>query len=477
MSTPMLVGFVAIQVLYLAGLLVTIGFMRMPTNLVRPGVAPLPSILPKIILFYPVLRELEETMRTTLTGMARAPYQRGRLRVIAIPNSNDAHSVEALQRLAGEFSFLEVWPVPPTTDPSWDKVWDAWQDHPKVYWWHHGRRRHDKDLPPKKTRQLVWAMYQVAEGNEAALLSYIDADSVIPLDYWYTAARGAETFDVVQNTNITGNLLHTWASSFHGLDHIMWDATMYRHMTANGRHPFYVLGKGLFFRIQDLLDVGGFHPWLTIEDPEIGMRLWTNGKTLGVVESPLIEEVPSTWWQGVTQRKRWIAGFFQSLARPLREMGMTWWQRMRARINFVPSLSLTLNPVGTVVGIWAIVESTDGDAYALPWPAIVIGGVSIMLATGIMVLLIMRAWQTTANVLTRAERRRYLLRVNPLFVYCYWLFWNVSLAKGFAMFLTDGGLVWERTVKVDANHTLIRGDEPEQATAVDVGSQVGRRAG
>ena len=46
--------------------------------------------------------------------------------------------------------------------------------------------------------------------------------------------------------------------------------------------------------------------------------------------------------------------------------------------------------------------------------------------------------------------------VNPVFVMVYWLWWSVSLIRGFAMYLGSGGLVWQRTEKVDANHTLIR---------------------
>ena len=64
-------------------------------------------------------------------------------------------------------------------------------------------------------------------------------------------------------------------------------------MSAHGSHPFWVLGKGLFFRVRDLITLGGFHPWITIEDPEVGMRLWNNGARLGIIASPLIEEVPA----------------------------------------------------------------------------------------------------------------------------------------------------------------------------------------
>lgn len=460
MPLYLLIPFIALEILYLGSLIVTLWFYTMPVNLVTPAgpnYRPTPSALPKIVLFYPVLRELEETMRTTFTGMARADYPAERLRVIAIPNADDEQSVDALQRLSAEFDFLEVMPVPPTTDPSWGPVWDAWDANPKAYWWHEGKRAGVRALPPKKTRQLIWSMYQVAPGNDDTLLSYIDADSVIPADYWYTAAKATQRYDVVQNTNITGNLLATWPASFYAMDHIAWDASMYKHMSADGRHPFYVLGKGLFFRFRDLIEVGGFHPWLTIEDPEIGMRLWTNGRRLGVVESPLVEEVPATWSQGVTQRKRWVAGFFQSLASPLKLMGMKPMQRLRARLNFVPCLSLAINPIGLPVGAVALTYIASQGTDEVPAWVVGLGSATTVLAVALMLYSWHRAWVCTARVLPdRGDRLRYFLRVNPIFVILYWLWWTIPLVIGFVMFVRDHGLTWERTEKRDANHELIR---------------------
>ena len=175
-------------------------------------------------------------------------------------------------------------------------------------------------------------------------------------------------------------------------------------MTAHGKHPFYVLGKGLFFRSWDLHAFGGFHPWLTIEDPEVGMRLWTNGRRLGVVPQPLVEEVPRTFRHGVTQRKRWVCGFFQSLGGPLTQMGMTAPQRFRARLNLVPAcpcssipsawprdldtgqtvaghhpedLPLTALSVVNIVGAAAVLVSTGSTPAryrALSWTAAATGG-------------------------------------------------------------------------------------------------------
>lgn len=470
---------VVVQVVYLVGILVTYWFHLLPVDLVDREQAPTRP-LPKIVLFYPVLHELEQTMRTTFTGMQRADYPAELLRVVSIPNSDDHETIASLERLRLEFPFLEVMAVPPTTDPSWDAVWNAWNENPKAYWWHQDKRRGDRDLPPKKTRQLVWATYQVAPGNEDALLSYIDADSVVPTDYWRTAAVGMETFDVVQNTNITGNLMSSWPASFYAMDHIAWDSTLYKHMTAHGKHPFYVLGKGLFFRFGDVVAAGGFHPWLTIEDPEVGMRLWTNGARLGVVESPLIEEVPATWSQGVTQRKRWVAGFFQSLHTPLVRMGMTPAQRFRARLNFVPCLSLAFNPVGFAVGLWPIV-AVLAFGVVLPVGAVVLCLVTASLALALMVNGMVRAGVASRPVLPRRrDRLAYVARVNLVFVLGYWLWWLLPLVKGFSMFLRDGGLVWERTEKRDANNVLVRrgpaGDDLDDQLVAPVSIRRGAHA-
>src|SRR5690606_11623244 len=274
-------------------------------------------------------------------------------------------TVRSLRNLKQRFSFLQVLPVPPTTAPSWDVVWKAWDATPKAYWWHNGARRFERELPPKKTRQLVFAFYTIAESLKHLpdfLVDYIDADSCPPANHFRAAAAGIRHFDVLQSQNICGNCFDSWATTMHAFDHMSWDGDLYPHLSANGKQPYWVLGKGLFFKASDLLELGGFHPWITIEDPEVGMRFWANGKRLGILPSPLVEEVPATFGHGVTQRKRWVAGFFQSLSTfPLKQMGMTGWQRFRARLNFVPCLSLSLNAIGLPLGLYASLQYVAGD--------------------------------------------------------------------------------------------------------------------
>ena len=450
--------FALTQALYLGAMLVTAFFYTRPVDLVKPARhSSDPADYPPVLLFYPVLRELEETMRTTFLALDALDYPRDRYRIVAIPNHDDRETIAALQRLQTAFSWLEIFAVPPTSHASWDTVWEQWDKNPKVYWWHTGKRAGVRDLPPKKTRQLIYAFYHLCPlGAPDTLISYIDADSAPPPNYFLLGAAGAAEYDVVQLTNVAGNVLTSWASSFHAFDHMCWDASMYAHMTAHGKHPFYVLGKGLFFRSFDLHAFGGFHPWLTIEDPEVGMRLWTNGRRLGVVSQPLVEEVPRTFRQGVTQRKRWVCGFFQSLGDPLKQMGMTGHQRFLARLNLVPCLSLLINPLGMTVGIWILALAVAGDR-PVDLPLTGLAGVNILSASTILTHNWINAWKVSRQVLdSRRARMRLALRLNPAFVMAYWLFWSVSLLIGIQMFIRDKGLVWERTEKVDANHDLVR---------------------
>jgi cellulose synthase/poly-beta-1,6-N-acetylglucosamine synthase-like glycosyltransferase len=452
--------FIATQVLYLLSMFLIGFFYTWPIDLVDPDLSDKDAYYPPVILFYPVLRELEETMRTTFHALDKMDYPRDKWRIVAIPNHDDHTTIASLQRLQQTFQWLEILAVPPTSHSSWNAVWREWENNKKVYWWHTGKRSKVRDLPPKKTRQLIYAFYNLCQaGAEDTLISYIDADSAPPPNYFRLGAAGAAKYDVVQLTNVAANVLASWASSFHAFDHMCWDASMYAHMSAHGKHPYYVLGKGLFFRSSDLHAFGGFHPWLTIEDPEVGMRLWTNGRRLGVVRQPLVEEVPGTFRLGVTQRKRWVCGFFQSLSNPLKQMGMSRSQRLRARLNLIPSLSLLVNPLGIAVG-FSVLGLNIAGYHLIDRPLALLSAVNIVAVFIILAHNWLNAWRVSKLVLdSKRDRLRLALRLNPLFVLLYWIFWSVSIAIGIQMFVRDKGLVWERTVKVDANHDFVRESE------------------
>lgn len=463
MTTALIVAFAVTQTAYLVSYVVDLYFFTRPVDWVDVETARWvpPEEYPFIVLLYPVLRESEETMRTTMLGLARLDYPADRYRIIAVPNIDDETTIGNLLVLQSEFAFLEILPVPATTDPSWQVVWDHWDGNPNAYWWHLGKRAGSRDLPAKKTRQLTYAFHTLLAAwghNDYWLLNYIDADSVPPHDHFLAAAAGIglQGYDVLQSTNIAGNLLDSWTASCCAMDHMAWDGHKYPHLSAGGKHPYWVLGKGLFFKASDLVALGGFNPWLTIEDPDIGMRLWMQGKRLGIIAEPLVEEVPLTLRRAIIQRKRWVCGFFQSLGAPTRIIGMSGAARLKAWLNFLPCLLMAVNPIGLPVGIWALVMFLSGHS-PVPVALLALSGLNIVAYTVSVTFLYVSTWRRTALVLgSRGARLWYLVRVNPLVLSVFWLIWVVPLVIGFQMFLRDKGQVWERTEKVDANHDLVR---------------------
>jgi len=49
-----------------------------------------------------------------------------------------------------------------------------------------------------------------------------------------------------------------------------------------------------------------------------------------------------------------------------------------------------------------------------------------------------------------------MFRVNPIFMWVYWLIWIVPIFKGLNMFVFDLGKIWERTLKENRNNDLVR---------------------
>ncbi|HLB52562.1 MAG TPA: glycosyltransferase family 2 protein [Chlamydiales bacterium] len=447
------------QVVYLISFLTDLYILTRPKDIVDMKELVLlgEDDYPFIILLYPVLKEPKEVMKTSFRSMAKLNYPKNRFRIISIPNTDDLTTIQSLKELQKEFAFLEIMEIPPTTDPSWHVVWDNWDQNKKAYWWHVGKHAKNPNLPPKKTRQLIYAFYHLAKETKGDfLLNYIDADTCLPVDHFLAAAVGIRHYDVLQATNIAGNLNDSLAASFHALDHLIWDGYKYPHLSAHGKHPYWVLGKALFYKASDLLALGGLHPWMAIEDPEIGLRLWKNGKRLGIIEKPVIEEVPRTFRGGIVQRKRWVCGFFQTLSEPMERLNMTFGQKLLAWSNFVPCLLLWTNVFSWPFSLWAFIGYLHGYPCLSPWLIYmslfnIASAVTMLLS--IFVIILVRTWLVLG---TWRARFWYMLRINPLTAIFWWMLWIIPLCLGFNMFRKDGGLVWVRTTKVNANVHLFK---------------------
>ena len=118
------------------------------------------------------------------------------------------------------------------------------------------------------------------------------------------------------------------------------------------------------------------------------------------------------------------------------------------------------------IGVWALVAWSQ-DRDLLPLWLIVLCTVNVALFAISLTLLYVNTWRRTALVLDRRrDRLAYMIRINPLFVMVWWVVWLIPLAMGFWMYLRDGGRVWERTEKINANEALIHDKASGRAEGV-----------
>jgi hypothetical protein len=105
--------------------------------------------------------------------------------------------------------------------------------------------------------------------------------------------------------------------------------------------------------------------------------------------------------------------------------------------------------------VWVLWQVLSGS-HILPWWLSLLAGMNVIFYVLTLCALYARTWRRTGIVLVRTrDRFAYMLRINPVFQMVWWLVWLIPLWIGFRMYLQDGGLVWDRTRKIDANHALI----------------------
>ena len=119
----------------------------------------------------------------------------------------------------------------------------------------------------------------------------------------------------------------------------------------------------------------------------------------------------------------------------------------------MPCFSLLLNPLGLVLGVWALWGLFAGWRLLPTW-TIPLCLTNLTLAGFMLTTNYYTAWVRSGLVLdTLRDRVLFMVRVSLPALIFYWMIWAVPIVIGINMFLHDRGLVWERTEKVDVKTT------------------------
>jgi len=135
---------------------------------------------------------------------------------------------------------------------------------------------------------------------------------------------------------------------------------------------------------------------------------------------------------------------------------MTPLEKLKAWCNFLPCLSFWTNAIALPSSIWALIGFLNGYRCFPLW-IVFLSLFNILWSSCMLCMIYYQVWKRTALVLgTKRARLWYLLRINPIMAVIWWWIWIIPLWIGYRMYMGEGGLVWARTQKIDANAKLFK---------------------
>lgn len=115
--------------------------------------------------------------------------------------------------------------------------------------------------------------------------------------------------------------------------------------------PIPLGGTSNHFNVEKLRKIGGWDPFNTTEDADLGIRASAENYRVGIIRSTTYEEANSKVWNWIRQRSRWIKGYMQTTLvynrhplKMLRTLGLKRFLSFQLFIGGTPLIFL-INPV------------------------------------------------------------------------------------------------------------------------------------
>jgi glycosyltransferase XagB len=181
--------------------------------------------------------------------------------------------------------------------------------------------------PATKPRALNVALPSVR--GELAVV-YDAEDEPAPDQLRLAAARflADRTIDCLQARLVVANIDQSWLTRLFAIEYCaLFDVV--NPGLAFLRAPIPLGGSSNHFRTVALRRVGGWDAWNVTEDADLGLRLARFDYRVATLASDTLEEAPPSLGPWFGQRRRWIKGWYQTLAvhsrnpgRVVRELGL-----------------------------------------------------------------------------------------------------------------------------------------------------------
>ena len=205
--------------------------------------------------------------------------------------------------------------------------------------------------------------------------------------------------------------------------------------------PIPLGGTSNHFKTEKLFELGGWDPYNTTEDADLGMRAYLNGYKIGVIDSTTYEEANSKLGNWIRQRSRWIKGYMQTWLVYMREplkliknAGLKGFLSFNMLVGGTPFIFL-VNPILWVIFIYWLITRTELVRPIFPPEVYYIALTNLTLGNFLAVYL---------NLLPIFKRKLYTLLPYAFLNPFYWILHSIAAYKALWQLFAKP-YYWEKT--------------------------------
>jgi cellulose synthase/poly-beta-1,6-N-acetylglucosamine synthase-like glycosyltransferase len=227
----------------------------------------------------------QKVIGKTLLSISKAHYPKHLFKIITICEEKDIQTIQAAKNAIQQFHILNA----------------------KILTFN--------DVPVNKPHGLNKGLFASKEGPNEVIVVFDAEDEVNPeifniANTLYLKKKP----DIIQAGVQLMNYNSRWFSGLNVLEYYFWFKSRMHFHTKVGMVPLG--GNTVFFKTDQLRNIGGWDETCLTEDAEIGIRLSAKGARVLSTYDPIHvtkEETPGSISQFVKQRTRWNQGFIQVL--------------------------------------------------------------------------------------------------------------------------------------------------------------------
>jgi len=209
--------------------------------------------------------------------------------------------------------------------------------------------------------------------------------------------------------------------------------------------PIPLGGTSNHFKMAALIELGAWDPFNVTEDADLGLRAYSKGYKVAIINSTTYEEANNDFFNWIRQRSRWIKGYMQTYLVHMRNPVKLWkkvgWKGFLGFNFFIGATPITFLVYPLLLGIFICYVTFDLQTIRLLFP-------DWVLFMSIFNLMVGNILMIYVNMMAVFKRRFYELILFAIANPIYWIMHSMAAYKGLYQLIVKP-FYWEKT-----NHGL-----------------------